>query len=87
VKQMCLTVFLHEGKLAFTDIHQCLLNVYGDQIVDVSREMQWVAHFSNGDHDMRDRPHLNGHADFYKHSMHPPAHHWRKCIANGGDCV
>jgi hypothetical protein len=25
--------------------------------------------------------------DFYKHSMQALVHHWRKCIASGGDYV
>ena len=32
--------------MASTDIHQCLLNVCGDQPVDVSTVRQWVVHFS-----------------------------------------
>ena len=36
VKQRCATEFLHMEKMAPTDIHQHLLNIYGDQTVDVS---------------------------------------------------
>jgi len=37
MKQRCVTEFLHSEKMAPTDIHQCLMNVYGDQTEDVSR--------------------------------------------------
>ena len=43
--QMCGTEFLHEEKMAPTDIHQCLLNAYGDWTVDVSTmrvQKMWV---------------------------------------------
>ena len=36
MKQRCVTEFLHAEKMAPTDIHLCLLNIYGDQRVDVS---------------------------------------------------
>ena len=36
MKQRCVTEFLHTEKMAPTDIHQLLLNVDGDQTVDVS---------------------------------------------------
>uniref|UniRef100_A0A8V0XHE1 Phosphatidylinositol specific phospholipase C X domain containing 1 n=1 Tax=Gallus gallus TaxID=9031 RepID=A0A8V0XHE1_CHICK len=35
-------------KMAPTDSHQCLLNVYGEPTVDVSTVMQQVVHFSSG---------------------------------------
>ena len=35
MKQKCGTEFLHVEKMAFTDIHQSLLNVYEDQTVGV----------------------------------------------------
>ena len=38
MKQRCGTEFLHEEKMAPTDIHWCLLNVYGDQTMDMSSE-------------------------------------------------
>ena len=40
MKQRCVTEFLHAEKIAPTDIHQCLLNVYGDQTVKVSTVKQ-----------------------------------------------
>jgi len=36
MKQRCITEFLHVEKIAPNDIHRCLLNVYGDQTLDVS---------------------------------------------------
>ena len=35
--------------MAAIDIHQCLLNVSGDQTVDVNTVRQWVVCFSSGD--------------------------------------
>jgi len=32
-----------------TDVHHHLLNVDGDQTVDVSTVRRWVVHFSSGD--------------------------------------
>ena len=42
--------------MASTDIHQHLLNVSGDPIVDVSTARQWVVRFSGGDSDMKYKP-------------------------------
>ena len=36
IEQRCVTEFLHLEKMAPTDIHQHLLNIYGGQTVDVS---------------------------------------------------
>ena len=41
--------FLHVEKVALIDIHQHLLNVYGDQTVGVSTVMLCVVHFSTGE--------------------------------------
>jgi len=35
-------------KMALTDIHQNLLNAYGDQTADMSTVKGWVVHFSSG---------------------------------------
>jgi len=43
-------------KMAPSDIHRRLLNVYGDQTVDVSTVRQWVALFSSGNSDVKDKP-------------------------------
>ena len=55
MKQRCVTEFLHAEKLAPNDIHRRLLNVYGDQTVDVSTVRRWVACFSSGDSDVKDK--------------------------------
>jgi hypothetical protein len=47
--------FLHVEKIAPIDIHRHLLNVSGDQTVDVSKLKQWVVCFSSGESDVRDR--------------------------------
>ena len=36
MRQRCGIEFLHAEKIALTDIHQCLLNVYGDQTGDMN---------------------------------------------------
>jgi len=56
MKQRCVIEFLHAGKNAPNDIHRRLLNVYGDQTVDVSTVRRWVARFSSGDSDVQDKP-------------------------------
>jgi len=40
--------------MALTNIHQCLLNIYGDKTVDGITVRQWVVHFSTGDGDVKD---------------------------------
>ena len=57
VKKRCVVEFLHVEKVAPTDIHCLLLNVYGDQSVDVNTVRQWVVCYSNGDSDVNDKPH------------------------------
>jgi len=54
MKQRCVTEFLYaeKKKIAHTDIHQFLLNVYGDQTVDESTVKWWVLHVSSGDSDV-----------------------------------
>ena len=39
MKQRCVIDFLHSKIIVPTDIHQYLLNAYGDQTVDVSSEV------------------------------------------------
>ena len=46
MKQRCVIEFLHAEKIAPNDINRRLLNVYGDQTVDVSTVRRWVARFS-----------------------------------------
>jgi len=47
-KQRGAAQFLHVEKIAPIDIHQYLLNVYGDQTVDVSTVRRCVVCFSSG---------------------------------------
>jgi len=47
MEQRCGIEFLHAEKIALIDIHRHLLNVYGDQTVDVSAVRQGMVHFSN----------------------------------------
>jgi len=47
---------MREKKTAPNDIHRRLLNVYGDQTVDVSTVRRWVARFCSGDSDVKDKP-------------------------------
>ena len=51
MKQRCGVEFLHTEKMAPIDIYQCLLNVDGDQPVDVSTVRQWMLHFSSSGND------------------------------------
>ena len=60
MKQRYLIELLHAEKIAPNDIHRRLLNVYGDQTVDVSTVRRWVACFSSGDSDVKDKP-CSGH--------------------------
>ena len=57
MKQRGVTEFLHVEKIATTDIHQHLLNIYGDRTVDVSTVRWWVVHFNSSDSNMKDNPH------------------------------
>ena len=54
MKQRCVTEFPHVEKITLTDIHWHLLNVSGDQTVDVSIVRQWVVHFSRGNSNVKD---------------------------------
>jgi hypothetical protein len=45
-KQRCVIELLYAEKIAPVEIHQRLLNVYGDQTV------RWVVSFSSGDSDV-----------------------------------
>ena len=42
MKKRGITEFLHVEKIASADIHQHLLNIYGDQTVAVSAVRWWV---------------------------------------------
>jgi len=56
MKERRVIEFLHAEKIAPNDIHRRLLNVYGYQTVDVSTVRRWVACFSSGDSDVKDKP-------------------------------
>ena len=81
MKQRCGTEFLHVEKIAPIDIHLRLLNMDGDQIVDVSTVVdstfqQWQQQVTSAG------------VDFYEHGMLGKlvfAHCWWKCIINGND--
>ena len=53
MEQRCVIEYLHAQKMAPTDNHQCLLNIYGDQPVDLSTVRWWVVLFSCADNDGR----------------------------------
>ena len=54
MKQRCLTESLCVEKIAPIDTHQCLVNIYGDQTVDVSTVRGWLVHSSSGDSGIKD---------------------------------
>ena len=56
MKQSWVTEFLHELRIAPSDIHWCLLNVFEEQTVDTSPVRRWVACFRSGNSDMKDKP-------------------------------
>jgi hypothetical protein len=58
LKKRCVIEFRHAEKIAPNDIHRCLLNVYGDQTVDVSSVRRWVVRFSSGDSEVKDKLHF-----------------------------
>jgi len=49
MEQRCRIEFLQAEKMAPIGIHQCLVNVYRDQTVDVSHVRRWLVCFSSGD--------------------------------------
>ena len=48
MKKKCINEFLHVEKMASIVIHQCLLNVDGDQTADMSTARWLVMRFSSG---------------------------------------
>ena len=56
MKQKCVIEFLYAEKISRNDFHRRLLNLYGDQTADVSTVRPWVARFSIGDSDVKDKP-------------------------------
>ena len=66
------------------DFHQCLLNIYGDQSVDVSTVKWWVVPFSSGNSNTVSPPLVQ---IFHAYGMQALVHYWQKCITNGGDYI
>ena len=52
IEQRCVTEFIHTEK---NGINLHFLNVYGDQMVDMSIERWWVVCTSSGDSNMNDK--------------------------------
>ena len=50
------TELLHVKKMVPTDINKHMLNVDGNQPVDVSTVRRWVVHFSSGESNSRSPP-------------------------------
>jgi len=53
MRQRCITEFLQAEVMAPTDIHWCVLNIYGEQTVSIVR--WWVVRFSSGDSNSKDK--------------------------------
>jgi len=58
-----------QKKVAPSDIHQCLLNIYGDQTVNASTVRWWVVHFSSGSSDVNISHIPDGHTQLSHHEM------------------
>jgi len=56
MKQRCVIEFLHGEKITPNDIHRRLLNVCGNQTVDVSTVKRWMTRCISGDSDVKDKP-------------------------------
>ena len=56
MKQRGGTEFLHVEMMTPTDIHQFLLNVYGEQTVDKNTVRWWVVRFSSGNNNVKEKP-------------------------------
>ena len=52
IKQRRVIELVHVEKIVSSDIHQCLLNVYGDLTVNVTTVRWCMSHFSSGDNRM-----------------------------------
>ena len=66
--------FLHTEKVAPIDIHRHLLNVYGDETVDVSIVRWWVVHFSKGDSKVKTSHIPDDHAGIYEQDVKALVH-------------
>lgn len=56
MKQRCVIEFLHAENVKAVDIHRRLVNVYGDEAVDVSTVRRWVSRFRSNDCTVEDKP-------------------------------
>ena len=74
MKQRCGIGFLNTEKVAPSYSHQHLLNVHGDQTVDVSTVRLWMVHFSSGNRHWI----TSSGTDYYKHGMQALVHLWQK---------
>jgi len=83
-KRRCGIEFFCAEKMALADIHECSLNVSGDQTADVNAVRQWVVCFSSSDSNVKDKPWM---AMQTLCGMQALVRCWWKCIANGGDYV
>jgi len=80
MRQWCGTDFLPAKRIASTNIHQCLLNIYGDQTVDVTTVRQRVVHFSSGNSGLPPLLQI-----FTRKSIQALIYDWQKCTANVSD--
>ena len=71
------------GKSAFSDIHQLILNIYGDQTVDVSTVRWWVMCFSSDDTDSGSLLLVQ----IFTSMSDSFCSLWLKCIANDDCCA
>jgi len=69
MKQRCVNEFLHAEKMAPTDIRQCLLNVFGDQSVDVTWGGSGLCIPAVVTATGRTSYIPDGHSDFYEYGM------------------
>ena len=84
MKERSVTEFLHKEKIAPTDIYWCLLNVDGNQTVDVSTASWWVVFFSQ---QQVTSTGANCCMCCTQNRVQALTHHWQKCRTNGGDYV
>ena len=76
--------YFRAEKIALIDIHYGLLNIYGDQTVDVSTTRWWVVRFSSGDSNSGSPPLAQS---CLRVNIQAFVHCWQKCTFNSGDYV
>jgi len=69
-KQRKVIQFFYVKQTAPFDIHQLLLNISGEQTVDVSTVRLWVVCFSSDDNDMKDSHIPDSHAQLLHNEEH-----------------